>query len=74
MDERKKILELKWYVVCQPWGDSSWIRAGSPDASGEFVCDCEGLIDECDWEREESAVEIAEYIVKLHNASIEKGD
>lgn len=56
-------------MVCQPWGESDFIRAGSPDV-GEFVCDCEGLLDECDMEREESAVEIAEHIVKLHNANL----
>lgn len=71
-DELKKVLDLKWYVVCQPWGDGNWIRAGEPDAAGEFVCNCEGLLDECDLERAESAAEIAEHIVRLHNGYLEQ--
>lgn len=72
-DELKKVLDLKWYVVDQPWGDGNWIRAGSPDAPGEFVCDCESLLDDCDLERVESAAEIAEHIVRLHNWYLERG-
>lgn len=71
-DNPKKVLDLKWYVVDQPWGDGSWIRAGAPDAAGEFVCDCEGLLDHCDFERQESATEIAEHIVRLHNWYLER--
>lgn len=64
------ILHQKWFVVDQPWGEGDWIRAGAPDAAGEFVCDCQGLIDECDLNRSESAQEIAEYIVNLHNSRL----
>ena len=71
MSDEKKVLEQKWYVVCQPWGDGNWIRAGAPDASGEFVCDCESLLDEADRERVESVAEIAEHIVRLHNSHLE---
>ena len=65
-----KVLKEKWYVVDEPWGDGSIIQAASPDAAGEFVCDCEGLIDEEDLDRVESAQEIAEYLVNLHNANL----
>lgn len=67
-----KVLEEQWFVVCQPWGDDTYIRAGAPDAAGEFVCDCQGLLDECDLDRAESAAEIAEHIVRLHNNYLQK--
>lgn len=41
-------------------------------ASGEFICDCEGLLDDADIDRVESAQELAEYIVKLHNSHLDR--
>ena len=35
-------------MVDQPWGDGTTIQAGDPDAAGEFVCDCLGLLDAAD--------------------------
>lgn len=70
--ESMKVLDQKWYVVNQPWGEGEFIRAGAADAAGEFVCDCQGLLDDADVDRIESAQEIAEYIVKLHNSYLDR--
>lgn len=33
-----------WFVVDQPWGDGTWVNAGSPDPHHEgFVTDCEDI-------------------------------
>ena len=61
-----KIINTQWYTVKQPWGDGDFIRAGNPDCAGEFVCDCV-IPTSGDVEREESAQEIAEHIVRSHN-------
>lgn len=43
MSENKHTPE-PWYVVDAPWGDGTWINAGSPDPHHEgFVADCEDI-------------------------------
>lgn len=65
------VFNQKWYVVCPPFGDGTWIRAGAPDASGEYVVDCKTMIDHIDGGlSDEQAVELAEYLVMLHNKNL----
>ena len=67
----KNIIAKKWYVVCSPWGDGTWIRAGAPDAAGEYVVDCQPMINPEDGGlNEQQAAELAEYLVALHNKSM----
>lgn len=66
------VLKHKWYVVCPPWGDGTWIRAGAEDANGKLVVDCKAMLDpnDVDFVPDEAAAAIAEHIVRLHNASL----
>ena len=58
---------MQWFVVGQPWGDGTWINAGSEDPhGGQFVVDCRPLHDE--GPSEDEAAEIAAHIVMLHSA------
>ena len=67
------VVSQPWYLLGAPWarGDyaGTMIIAGDPDPHvGIAVCDtCDVLAKELDLE---SAREIAEHIVKLHNASL----
>ncbi len=64
----KKLTKQQWYVVCPPWGDGTWIRAGAPDAGGEYVIDCKPMIEPEDGGLDSAqAAELAEYLVALHN-------
>lgn len=61
------LLDVPWYVVGPPWGDGTWINAGSEDPhGGRFVIDCRPL-DDVKMTAEESA-EVAAHIVMLHGA------
>lgn len=55
-----------WYVVGAPWGDGTWINAGTPDPHHEgFVADCEDI--NGDIENDQSAAN-ARRIVACVNA------
>lgn len=61
------LINERWYVVGQPWGDGTWINAGSEDPhGGQFVVDCNPLHDE--GPSPEEAADIAAHIVMLHDA------
>lgn len=53
------VIDQPWFTVGPPWGDGTWINAGSEDPHGGTpVCDCE---DDAD---------IAAHIVKVHNTDL----
>jgi hypothetical protein len=61
------LLDDQWFVVGPPWGDGTWINAGSEDPhGGQFVVDCEAMLDA--GPRGEVAAELAAHSVRLHGA------
>lgn len=70
----ERIVSQPWYLLGAPWAHGDYagtmILAGAPDPHvGLAVCDtCDVLAEETDLE---TAREVAEHIVKLHNASLQ---
>ncbi len=63
------LIDQPWFVVGPPWGDGTWVNAGSADPhGGSFVLDCESLTNL--HVNKEAAAEIAEHIVKVHNTDL----
>ena len=73
MTEEKSHLDSRWYVVGQPWGDGTYIVAGSDDPHlALFVADCEiwNWEETAEWHSDvdiKSPQEIAQRIVADHN-------
>lgn len=64
------LIDEDWYVVGPPWGNGTWINAGSPDPhAGTFVLDCE-TITESPRTLDEAAA-LADHIVKLHQTYLQ---
>lgn len=67
---RPALLDKPWFPVGQPWGDGTWINAGSQEPhSGEFVLDCVSPINDGERARDVAA-EIAAHLCKLHNTEL----
>jgi hypothetical protein len=65
------LINTDWYVVGPPWGDGTWINAGSADPhGGTFVMDCHETFTGAPRTKAEAA-ELADHIVKLHQIYIE---
>ena len=75
MGEKKSHLDSNWYVVGPPWGDGTYIVAGSEDPHlGIFVADCEFADEipeayEGEWDIA-TPQELAARITKDHNRCI----
>ncbi len=71
-----RILKVRWYVLGAPWAHGDYagtmILAGSEDPHmADPVCDTVDMIDQVDGADIETARDIAEHIIRLHNASLE---
>lgn len=57
-----------WYTVDTPWGDGTWIVAGSPDPHrATMVCDCQD-VNESRQDGEPDAADDAAFIAALVTA------
>jgi hypothetical protein len=62
------VIDQPWFAVGAPWGDGTWINAGTEDPhGGTFVCDCETMARDVS---QEQAAELAAHIVKVHNTDL----
>lgn len=67
MNEPCDLLKERWYVVGQPWGDGTWIRARAEDAAGVYVCGIDEMAEDVE---EQDYRAILSYICALHNAQL----
>lgn len=64
------VIDQPWFPVGAPWGDGTWVNAGSEDPHGGTpVCDCMAPHDVTPASRE-AAAEIAAHIAKVHNTDL----
>lgn len=67
------VIDQPWFPVGAPWGDATWINAGSEDPHGGTpVCDCTMMVGEFrDRDRsQQEAAELAAHIAKVHNTDL----